>query len=297
MTATSTQEGSVQIPGGSIYYRVVGSGNKIPLVAIHGGPGIPHQQLQPLEALAEERPIVFYDQLGCGESDWPENQSFWRIERFVEEVALLKDALALDKVHIFGHSWGSMVLVDYALRKPPGLVSLVLASPIISVPRWVEDQRHLRNQLPVSLRDVLNHHEAAGTTSDDEYLTAVGGFREHFQTRFLDPLPDAMTAALGTRNRMISQTLWSDRPFVVNGNLKSYDRSGRLHEIGIPTLFTCGRYDNSTPEATESYQTQLTGSEMVVFENSSHWPHFEETESFLETVRVFLRRVEQDASG
>ena len=98
-------EGTVQVSGGNIWYRVVGAGKKgVPLLTVHGGPGAPHEYLNPLKALAEERPVVFYDQLGCGHSDRPSDPALWTVEHFVEELDLLRKALYLNQVPILGQS-------------------------------------------------------------------------------------------------------------------------------------------------------------------------------------------------
>ena len=101
----------------------MGSGDTIPLLVLHGGPGFPHNYLKPLESLSDERPIVFYDQLGCGNSDRPEDPNLWHTERFVEELAKVRQSLNLEQAHILGHSWGSMLAIDYALTKPEGIMS------------------------------------------------------------------------------------------------------------------------------------------------------------------------------
>ena len=98
------KEGYVNVTGGKIWYEVLGDGDGLPLITLHGGPGSTHFGFEPLQALAEDRPVVFYDQLGCGNSDRPEDPSLWRVERFVEELHILIDALGLEKFHILGHS-------------------------------------------------------------------------------------------------------------------------------------------------------------------------------------------------
>src|SRR5258708_1060530 len=84
------QEGYVPVDGYRVWYRSVGGGSEdehIPLMLLHGGPGAPHDYLENLAALASEtRRVIFYDQLGCGRSDQPEDTSLWRVERFVEEL-------------------------------------------------------------------------------------------------------------------------------------------------------------------------------------------------------------------
>jgi pimeloyl-ACP methyl ester carboxylesterase len=79
------EEGFISVDGGRIWYRCVGR-DGIPLLVLHGGPGAGHDYLEPLEALAADRMVVFYDQLGCGKSDRPDDPSLWRMERFVAEV-------------------------------------------------------------------------------------------------------------------------------------------------------------------------------------------------------------------
>ncbi|HJT55967.1 MAG TPA: alpha/beta fold hydrolase, partial [Ktedonobacteraceae bacterium] len=80
------QEGYIPVTGGLVWYKMVNSGNGIPLLTLHGGPGSPHDYLEPLEQLADERPVIFYDQLGCGKSERPDNVALWQRSRFVEEL-------------------------------------------------------------------------------------------------------------------------------------------------------------------------------------------------------------------
>lgn len=135
MTNLVAGERFIPVVGGRVWCRIAGIGDRIPLLALHGGPGIPHDYLEPLVEVADERPVVFYDQLGCGRSDRPDDPSLWQIGRFVAEVSQVREALGLARVQILGHSWGTILAADYALHQPLGLVSLVLASPALSVPQ------------------------------------------------------------------------------------------------------------------------------------------------------------------
>src|ERR1700738_2971850 len=106
-------QGYIPVEGGRVWYKIVGAGNPgIPLLTLHGGPGYPHDYLEPLQQLADERPVIFYDQLGCGQSDRPDDRALWRIDRFVRELEQVRRSLALERMHLFGHSWGSMLAVD-----------------------------------------------------------------------------------------------------------------------------------------------------------------------------------------
>ena len=110
-----------------MWHKIVGAGDAIPLLTLHGGPGAGHDYLEPLEALAGDRPVVFFDQLGCGRSEQPDDHALWHIERFVEEVAAVRAALGLERIHLLGHSWGGWLAIEYMLGKPPGVESLILA--------------------------------------------------------------------------------------------------------------------------------------------------------------------------
>ena len=135
----ATAEGTVRFRGYRTWYKVVGELNArsraLPLLVLHGGPGVPHDYLQDLARLADEgRPVVFYDQIGCGRSDHPDDAALWTMATYVDEVAAVRDALGLDRVHLFGHSWGGWLALEYALGRPSGLASLVLARPEKGLP-------------------------------------------------------------------------------------------------------------------------------------------------------------------
>ena len=97
------REGYVQVTGGKIWYEVVGNGNGIPLITVHGGPGFTHDYLEPIGKLCKDRPVVFYDQLGAGKSDRPHDKSLWVVDRFVKELATLRSSLGYKRVHVLGH--------------------------------------------------------------------------------------------------------------------------------------------------------------------------------------------------
>ncbi len=287
-----TREGHIPVPGGRVWYKIVGSGDTIPLLVLHGGPGFPHNYLKPLESLSDERPVVFYDQLGCGNSDRPEDPNLWHTERFVEELAKVRQSLNLEQVHILGHSWGSMLATDYALTQPEGIVSLILASPPLSIPRWLEDVGTYRKQLPADVQEVLDRNEIAGTTESEEYEEAVMEFYRIHLCR-MDPWPEVLEQTLVGAGLQVYHTMWGPSEFFMTGNLADYDRTSRVGELVVPTLFTCGRYDEASPDATAWYQSLIPQAEIAIFENSSHMPHLEEMEFYLQVVQEFLNSIDR----
>lgn len=290
--ALTPGEGYVDVTGGKVWYEVVGSGTATPLLLLHGGPGATSHYLGPLRRLADERPVIFYDQLGCGRSDRPKDSSLWQIGRFVEELAQIRSALGLEKVHILGHSWGSMLVVEYLLtQQATGVESLILAGPALSIPRWLEDTTRLVESLPPEVQATLKRHERDGTTESEEYQQATQEFNRRYLCR-LDPLPPELAKSLEEFGEDVYQTMWGPSEFHATGPLKNFDRTDRLSEIEIPTLLTAGRYDEATPETTAWYQSLIPGSQLEIFENSSHMTMLEEPDLYVQVVREFLRNVD-----
>ena len=292
--AVEVSEGRVEVTGGRIWYRIVGGGEAIPLVTVHGGPGFTHDYLEPLEALADERPVVFYDQLGNGKSDAPDDVTLWTNDRMIEELGQLLDALDLPRLHLLGQSWGTIVATEYALKRSDRLASLVLAEPCLSLPRFATGARALRAALPADVRATLDRHEAAETTDSAEYEAAVMEFNRRHLCR-LDPWPEPLTRT--QLNHAIYEHMQGPNEFTINGTEKDYDATQRLGELTVPTLFLCGRHDEARPEETSWYHSLVPGAELVIFEHSSHVPHLEEPERFLQVLRDFLKRMEAAAPG
>ena len=285
------RDGYIGVEGGRVWYRIEGDGPGTPLLTLHGGPGISHEYLEPLAALGDERPVVFYDQLGAGKSDRPDVPSVWTVERFVREVQQVRDGLRLDEVHILGQSWGTMLGVDYGLTGASGIRSLTLSNPSLSVTRWTQDADKLIAALPDHERAVIKRHRAAETYDDPEFQAALAVFyRRHLYRR--GSWPQGLLPPGVGMNRAVYTAMWGPTDFVATGATRDYNRTPDLHRLTMPVLFLTGRYDTATPETTAWYQSLVPGAELVVFEESSHTPHLEEPEAFLAAVRPFLRRAD-----
>ena len=205
--------------GGETYqtwYKVVGdlkSGVR-PAVVLHGGPGISHHYVLPFTGLYTRYgiPVVFYDQIGIGESSHPKDvpKEFWTLELFMDELDNLLEYLDIEKgFDLCGHSWGAMLAAHYAShRHPAGLRHLVLASGAPSMQHWVKSVRQLVAKFPEDLRDMLEKHEREGTTGDPEYKAGVQIFRKkHFC--LLDPWPQELLDSLSDMEAdpVVNQTM------------------------------------------------------------------------------------------
>ena len=287
------EEGQIDVPGGQVWYKVVGSGESVPLLTLHGGPGGGHDYLEPLNALASERPVVFFDQLGCGKSDTPDDVSLWRIDRFVDEVTAVRDALGLDRIHLLGHSWGGWLAIEYMLGAPSGVVSLTLASTSASIPQFVHEAGKLISKLPREMAETMRRLEAEGDFENPEFEAGMMEFYKRHLCR-LDPWPDPLMRCLENLDgNIVYETMNGPTEFTVIGNMKDWNRIEKLSEIVAPTLITCGRYDELTPACSRTLRQGIMNSRMHVFERSAHMAHLEETESYLQILSEFLRDFDQ----
>src|SRR6266480_2030120 len=286
------REGYAKFRGYRTWYRFVGDLNTpvTPLLALHGGPGSTHNYFGPLEGLATERPVVLYDQIGCGKSDRPEDID-WSVEVFRDEVAAVRDQLGLERIHLLGTSWGGMLAQEHVLAGAQGIVSLILSSTLANLALWNEEQLKLKLQLPPDVVQVLDPHEAAGTFDDPEYEEAMEAYVDRHFYRGPQPRPELEAMAKG-RAPDVYRAMQGPNEWMTTGALKGWDTRDRLNEIDVPTLVVRGRYDMCTEPVAAELLAGINGAREVVMENSSHTPVLEETDRYLEIVSSFMRDAE-----
>jgi proline-specific peptidase len=289
-----SDEGYIAVEGGQVWRGVLGDGPRTPLLLLHGGPGAPSYYMNPLGALADERPVVFYDQLGSGRSDKPNDANLWRIERFVDEVDAVRDALGLDEIHLLGHSWGGMLAVEYMRTGPDHVRSLILASPCLSVSRWLEDAEALRATLPPEMQSAIARHEAAASYDAPEYQEAVTEYYKRYMCR-RDPWPEEVQRGFAELNLQLYTAMWGPSEFTATGSLRTFERTEALRELRLPILFTGGRFDEATPATLEYYRSLAPAAELEILEHSAHLTMQDEPEKNVEIIRAFLQRVETSA--
>lgn len=275
--------------GFRVWSKTVGDGTGIPLLTLHGGPGAGHDYLEPLEALAGERPVIFYDQLGCGKSDKPDARPLWTIERFADEIDEVREALGLETIHLLGQSWGGWLAVEYLARRPKGLKSCVLASTSSSIPLFARECERLIALLPKAMQLALAEHGATGNYADPGYQSALKEFYMRHLCR-MEPWPDClMRSVANLENNQVYETINGPNEFTTIGNLRYWDRTEELAKVRTPVLITCGRHDELGPVCARAMKAKLRNAKMKVFENSAHVAHIEEAEAYCRTVAGFLR--------
>jgi proline iminopeptidase len=291
LAALEHQQGYVAVPGGKIWYETFFSpatAQRIPLILLHGGPGVPHNYLAPFMPLAYDRPIVFYDQLGCGKSPVAQpSKRLWQLARYDRELGRLIAHLHYKKVNLLGHSWGGALALDYALKHPAQINSLILASPLISTNLWIADSRKLINELPPAAQKIIFNDEAHKRTETRAYNTAMQEFYNRFVFHMQEQ-PAGLKYSSQHVNSEIYQTMWGKSEFSATGNLKHYEHFNDLKQLAMPVLITGGQFDEARPDTLQRAVAMMPNARLIVYPNSAHFAFINERKKYLTDVRQFL---------
>ncbi|HEY0374457.1 MAG TPA: proline iminopeptidase-family hydrolase [Amnibacterium sp.] len=269
----------------------------LPVIVLHGGPGMGHDYLRNLAALAGTgRRVIHYDQLGCGRSthlpDAP--REFWTPELFVEEFENLVAHLGLERYHVAGQSWGGMLGSEIAVRRPEGLVSLGILNSPASMELWVAGANRLREDLPAETREALERHEADGSIEDPEYLAAVDVYYRRHVCR-MDPYPADLVASIAQMEAepTVYHTMNGVNEFFVTGTMADWTVIDRLQQVAVPTLVLAGEFDEATPEVWQPFVDRIPDVRSHVEPDASHCSHLEHPQAILELLAGFLAESEQ----
>ena len=290
----NVREGNAPFGDYQTWYRVTGSldAAKLPVVVLHGGPGATHDYLDAIKHLAVRgRAVVHYDQLGNGRSTRlpGKGADFWTVALFLAELDNLLRHLGIQNAyHVVGQSWGGMLGAEHAVRQPAGLKSIVIADSPASMQLWLSEAARLRGELPQDVQDTLLRHEADGSYGAPDYVAATRVFYDRHVCRVPWPPEVARSFAAIDADPTVYHTMNGPTEFHTIGTLKNWSVIDRLHLVQAPTLLVSGRYDEATPATVQPYADRIAGAKWEMFEHSSHLPHVEETERWLEVVGDFL---------
>ena len=293
MNAQNVSEvtGFCDVKGGKIWYKIIGAEKQaVPLICIHGGPGGSHDYLLTLSSLSSERPVIFYDQLGCGNSDKPSDNSLWTIERYTDELKLLLEHLKYDSVILLGQSWGAVPALEYFLLSPQKVKALIFSGPLISSELFIEGARSYLSSLPDSIRKTIIESEDKQDFTNQKYIDAMNFYYNLHLCR-MNPWHPLLLETYGKMNADIYSFMWGPSEFTGTGSLMKYDRTKKLKNITIPILFTCGEYDEAAPYIVKRYSKTTPNSEFVVMKDCSHSHHLENIDEYNYIVKTFINKL------
>ncbi len=286
----------VIVGGHRLWYRIAGKGE--PLLLIPGGPGLPHDYFWPsFEQFSDSFQVIYFDPFGRGLSERAQNPRDYSFSHDVTEIEGLRLALDLDKINVYGHSYGGIVAQGYALKYPQSVRRLILANTIHSAEMWQKGvidngNREVLNQYPeVWVR--LDSLRSRGFHRGDSAYDAIEDHVPSCLLYFYDPsnVHSASNGISQLNSQVFSQIAGSNTETVLGGDMASMDFRSRLASIRVPTLILAGRFDRvSIPRYSIQYRTFMPQAEFVMFEASGHGPFVEEPEQHSAILRQFLKR-------
>ena len=283
-------EAYLPVEGGRTWYRVTGSGDGTPLILLHGGPGYSSVYLKPLEALGDERPVVRYDQMGSGKSGTATDTALFTIPRFVRELEALRAHLGYDRVHLLGHSWGTILALEYYRAHPEHVASLTLASPALDIPAWERNARRLVGTLSDSAQTAIRVNEASHSYEAPAYQAALGEFYGRYVFRHPDPVN--MDSLMSTVNQGMYLYMQGPSEFTITGTLKAYDATSFLPRVRVPTLYTVGEFDEADPPTVRHFAELTPGARVEVIPGAAHVVTWDNPDATVRVVRDFLRQAD-----
>jgi len=286
-TVAVTDSSRLAVDGGEIWYRVTGTGGGTPVILLHGGPGFSSYYLKSLEALGDDRLVVRYDQLGGGKSDRIEDTTKFTIPHFVQELDALRSHLGLEKVDLYGHSWGTILALEYCRAHPERVNAMVLASAALDIPAWEANARELVKTLPDSLQRAIEVREASKEYDAPDYQAALMAFYGLYVWRH--PVEADLDSTFATVNEGIYNYMQGPSEFTITGTLKSYDAMPFLSEVRVPVLYTVGEFDEANPDLVKRFADATPDARMVVIPGAAHITTWDNPEANLDAVRTFLR--------
>lgn len=277
------------------YYRVVGknTGNKKPLVLLHGGPGSTHNYFEVLDRIAEEdgRQLVMYDQIGCGNSYVENRPDLWNSKVWIEELIELRKHLGLDEIHLLGQSWGGMQTLEYVCNyKPEGLKSIILSSTLPASWLWAEEAQRMIAQMPQDMQDAIKKATESGDYSSPEYQAAEAEYmRQHCAGEMTENDPECLRRPkkAGRESYVVG---WGPNEFTPLGTLKDYDVIDQLGDIKEPALIINGGNDLCTPYVAKFMYDRIPNSEWELFRTCRHMCFVEDNDHYVEVLKKWMNK-------
>jgi len=282
-------EHRLAVHGGSIWYKVtnLSNGHRAAVVLLHGGPGFNSFYLKPLEDLADDRPVIRYDQLGAGKSDTTSDTTMFNIAHFVAELDSLRAHLGVERWHVYGHSWGTILALEYYRAHPDRVLSLGFGSPVFDLPAFETYVRGLLPTLSDSAQRAIRRGEATQTYDSPSYQNAFNEFIGLYVTRH--PVPADMESTFTTVNQGIYMYMQGPSEFTIVGTLKLYKVTDFLPSIGVPALLTVGEFDEVGPDLVRSHAALIPGARFELIPGAGHLTSWDNREVNTRVVREFLR--------
>lgn len=283
-----------------VWTKRFGNNPKTKILLLNGGPGGTHEYFECFENFLPNEGVefIYYDQLGCGYSDNPNDTAYWDLGRFVEEVEQVRKALNLDKnnFYLLGHSWGGILAMQYTLKYQDNMKALIISNMMSSCPdygRYADEV--LAKQFDKPVLDSIRAMEARNDFSNPQYM---GLLQPHFYEKHILRMPtanwpDPVVRSFAKMNQSLYVTMQGPSEFGISGRLTNWDVKAELPKITIPTLVIGAQHDTMDPEHMKWMSSQVKNGTFLLCPNGGHMAMYDDQETYFKGLIDFVKNVEK----
>ena len=303
-TETGVKTGGVQVipiktPRGTfnVWTKRFGNNPKVKVLLLNGGPGATHEYFECMESFLPKEGVefIYYDQLGCGNSDNPRDTALWSLPRYVEEVEQVRQALKLDSsnFYLLGHSWGGILAAEYAFKYQKNLKGLIISNMMMSCPAYGKyADEVLAKQMKPEVLAEIRKIEAAKDFANPRYMGLLepNFYAEHLCR--IVPNPEPVRRSLGKINQSLYVTMQGPSEFGISGKLTHWDRVPDLPQLTVPFLAIGGQYDTMDPAHMRMIATKVQHGASLICPQGSHMSMYDDQNTYMAGLLKFVKAVD-----
>ena len=297
----------VNTPAGQfrVWVKRVGNNPSLRVLLLHGGPGATHESFEACDSYLPAAGIeyYYYDQLGSGYSDQPDEPSLWDLDRFVDEVEQVRQALGLERDNfvLLGHSWGGILAIEYALHHQQHLRGLVISSMMSSVPAYNDyAEQVLMPQMDQAVLAEIKAFEARGETDNPKYMELLSEqhYVHHVLRMPVADWPDPVQRTFAHINPAIYVSMQGPSELGIgpDASLARWDRTAELAAIDVPTLVIGARHDTMDPAYMEMMAGRLPRGQYLNCPDGSHMAMYDDQKVYFTGLIDFLYSLDRPAA-
>lgn len=282
-----------------VWTKRTGNNPTIKVLLLHGGPGMTHEYFEAFDSYFPGAGIeyYYYDQLGSYYSDQPKEPTLWEVDRFVEEVEQVRQALNLerDNFYLLGQSWGGILAIEYALKYQQHLKGLIISNMQSSIPAY--NEYATRVLMPAMDQKVLAEVKALEAKKDyanPRYMELL--IPNHYQLHILrmppEQWPDGVQRAFKHVNPDIYIPMQGPSELGASGKLAKWDRTADLGQLMIPTLAIGAAHDTMDPKAMEEMSKLVKRGRYLFCPQGSHLALYDDQKTYFEGLIKFVKDVD-----
>lgn len=293
---------TIETPKGKfkVWTKRYGNNPKIKLLLLNGGPGMSHEYFECMESFLPKEGIefIYYDQLGTGFSENPNDTSIWDLSRYVEEVEQVRKNLKLDNsnFYLLGHSWGGILAMQYALKYQNNLKGLIVSNMMASCPKYGEYSKVLEKQMDPEVLKIIKDLEAKKDYSNPKYMELLMNnfYNKHILRLPVKDWPEPVIRSMGRLNQSLYITMQGPSELGLSGKLTHWDVSKELINVTIPTLVIGAKNDTMDPEYMKWMSTQFKRGSYLYCANGSHMCMYDDQETYMKGLIYFLKKTKEN---